>query len=67
MQIFISIFGFSCKSLPQTRQGVLKNERKADKLSANSEEVSKSFPKKGLAQSMKRSGNAERHHPKKKV
>jgi hypothetical protein len=52
--------GFLCKSLPQTRQGVLNNERKADKLSANPEVVAESIQKFELAQSVKRRGNAER-------
>jgi hypothetical protein len=57
--------GFLCKSLPQTRQGVLNNERKADKLSANPEVVAETIQKTGLAQSVKRRGNAERHKKRK--
>jgi hypothetical protein len=57
--------GFLCKSLPQTRQGVLNNERKADKLSANPEVVAQTIQKTGLAQSVKRRGNAERHKKRK--
>jgi hypothetical protein len=52
--------GFLCKSLPQTRQGVLNNERKADKLSANPEVVAESIQKFELAQSVKPRENAER-------
>jgi hypothetical protein len=57
--------GFLCKSLPQTRQGVLNNERKADKLSANPEVVAESIQKFELAQSVKRSGNAEKRFKRK--